>query len=84
MNWETITIIITLIGGIIGTITKLFNDYSTLKHDVKDLTTRIDELEKSFNVNEQTLNNIDRKMIEILVKLDLIMRNFSLEIKDNE
>ena len=80
MNWETIAIIVSLITGLIGTIIKLFNDYSTLKHDVKDLTERIDDLEKSFNVNEQTLNNIDRKMIEILVKLDLIMKKFSMEI----
>lgn len=84
MNWETIAIIISLIAGLIGTIIKLFNDYSTLKHDVKDLTIRIDDLEKSFSKNEQTLENIERKMIEVIVKLDLIMRNFSMEIKENE
>lgn len=84
MNWEIIISILSIFIALIGTLLKMYADYTTLKKEVQDLALRLEEQEKQLervsNKTDISISDVKNILIEVRVKLDLIMKKFSMEI----
>lgn len=84
MNWEIIISISSIFIALIGTLLKMYADYTALKKEVQNLAAKIEEQEKQLeHVSKNTdvsISDVKNILIEVRVKLDLIMKKFSMEI----
>lgn len=84
MNWEIIASFTSIFIVLIGTLLKMYADYTALKKEVQNLAAKIEEQEKQLeNVSDKTdvsISDVKNILIEVRVKLDLIMKKFSMEI----
>ena len=84
MNWEIIISISSIFIALIGTLLKMYADYTALKKEVQNLATKIEEQEKHLehisNKTDVSISDVKNILIEVRVKLDLIMKKFSMEI----
>ena len=84
MNWEIIISISSIFIALIGTLLKMYADYTALKKEVQNLALQLEEQEKQLehvsNKTDVSISDVKNILIEVRVKLDLIMKNFSMEI----
>ena len=85
MNWEIIISISSIFIALIGTLLKMYADYTALKKEVQNLATKIEEQEKHLehisNKTDVSISDVKNILIELKVNLELIMKNFSMELK---
>lgn len=84
MNWEIIASFTSIFIVLIGTLLKMYADYTALKKEVQNLAAKIEEQEKQLehvsNKTDVSISDVKNILIEVKVKLDLIMKKFSMEI----
>lgn len=84
MNWEIIASFTSIFIVLIGTFLKMYADYTALKKEVQNLAAKIEEQEKQLehvsNKTDVSISDVKNILIEVRVKLDLIMKKFSMEI----
>ena len=85
MNWEIIASFTSIFIVLICTLLKMYADYTALKKEVQNLATKIEEQEKRLehvsNKTDVSISDVKNILIEVKVNLDLIMKNFSMELK---
>ena len=84
MNLEIIASLTSIFILLIGTLLKMYADYTALKKEVQNLAAKIEEQEKQLehvsNKTDVSISDVKNILIEVKVKLDLIMKKFSMEI----